>query len=234
MISLKVSAILPPIPVWSLGSRTEKSPSRTDCKARSSFFRSMSISGFAPLRLPPFLRPSAREARLRTRSCVSIEEDSANFSYDVEGLRRGLGPKISNGCGDAIEHVLPETRYFSLPWAPDQACPRLVIFSSCERNSSASAIVPPQRPNGEKDPGSEPHCPRAPARRRRPGPGTAGKPASDRWQAAARPAQSGALDPHQHGAVRPARPADWRRRQADGARRAVHRSRGGGSGEPGG
>ncbi len=76
MISLKVSAILPPMPVRSLGRRTEKSPSRTACRARSSFFRSISVSDLAtlaPLRRLPFLRPSAREARLRTRSCVSIE-----------------------------------------------------------------------------------------------------------------------------------------------------------------
>ena len=41
-ISLKVSATLPASPVWSLASRTEKSPSRTLCSACSSLLRSRS------------------------------------------------------------------------------------------------------------------------------------------------------------------------------------------------
>ncbi len=49
--SLKVSAILPASPVWSVARRTLKSPSRTDCSARSIFFRSS--SGAAAWPLPP-------------------------------------------------------------------------------------------------------------------------------------------------------------------------------------
>ena len=62
-ISLNVSATLPAMPVWSPGSRTEKSPSRTACSARSSLRRSMSPSGVAPDPLPS---PRVRETRRRT------------------------------------------------------------------------------------------------------------------------------------------------------------------------
>ena len=62
-ISLNVSAIFPAMPVRSLGSRTEKSPSRTACSERSNFFRSRSGSA---------ARGLTALARRRTRSWVSI------------------------------------------------------------------------------------------------------------------------------------------------------------------
>ncbi len=51
-ISLNVSAILPASPVWSPASRTEKSPSRTACSARSSRRRSSWLSSGCWLPLP--------------------------------------------------------------------------------------------------------------------------------------------------------------------------------------
>ena len=87
-ISLNVSAILPARPVQSRGRRTEKSPSRTACSARSSFCRSNSGSGRTLLAslLRPFWRAPLRRSAwedLRTLSWASIGRNSATTPVEM-------------------------------------------------------------------------------------------------------------------------------------------------------